>query len=59
MKTEEQVNARIRHLFSIDDRSCYGFDRENVMQEIAVLHWVIDDKAIHKQPTTETKRKRF
>ena len=58
MKTEEQVNQRIRDLFAMGSSSVYGYDRDKQMSEIAVLHWVIDNKAIHR-PITEKKKRHF
>lgn len=55
MKTEEQINERIRYLFAMTPRSCYAFGSREQMQEVAVLHWVLDDKAILPKETTKKK----
>ena len=57
MKTEEEINKRIRDLFIMTPRSCYDFGSREQMQEVAVLHWVLDDKAIFPEKTTEKKRR--
>ena len=46
MKTEEQINKRIRDLFTIPKNSLWSYDAKEVSSEIATLHWVIDDKAV-------------